>query len=779
MLERLNGKLPLIAIAGIGALSLGMGAAVWIRQSAPEASLGTTESAQPEVASPHPGGDSREADISLQLALLPPEERAVQLAQLADDADALRSYRARYLLAVDLINQGRGGGAIPLLQGLEEKYPVLAPYVLLRRGQAEQATGQTEQAIATWKQVLERHGTDPAAAEALFLLGAKDPAYQDQLLKTFPAHPRSIDLALQRLADDPNRSDTLPLLLLVARHGIYRPESEAVLDRLGTEFAPQLTPADWQTIGFGYWEQGRYKLAGPAYAKAEPSPRNLYRAGRGHQIGGQRTAAIAHYTRLDQAHPTAPETATGLLKLSDMVPLEQALGVLDQVIARFPDYAAEAMLKRVTVLEELNSAASAQQTRSTILTQHSSSTAAAELRWQYAQGAEDQGDLATALRWGQELLQQNPESEIAPDVGFWSGKWARTLGQADVAQGLFEQVITHYPESYYAWRSAVALGWNVGDFKTVRYKIPAVELPPQHSPLPTGSETLTELYLLGQHQSAWERWQVEFTNLQTPTVAEQFTDGLMRLGVGDNLDGIYMVSSLSWRDLPEDKAAYQALKQNPDYWKALYPFPFANLIQTWAQQRQLNPLLVTALIRQESRFEPTIRSAVGAAGLMQVMPSTADWIQSQTGIASYDLDHPNDNINLGTWYLDYTHREYDNHSLFAVASYNAGPGNVAEWISEGNFSDADEFVEKIPFPETKGYVQAVFGGYWNYLRLYNPEVARQVNEQATRQSRQSGQPPQKWLPQLTSKPSPKQADELSHLSRMALLPPISDSPVSH
>jgi soluble lytic murein transglycosylase len=150
------------------------------------------------------------------------------------------------------------------------------------------------------------------------------------------------------------------------------------------------------------------------------------------------------------------------------------------------------------------------------------------------------------------------------------------------------------------------------------------------------------------------------------------------------------------------------------------------LITTWSEERQLNPLLVASLIRQESRFQHKIRSGVGAAGLMQVMPATAEWIKARAGLETYDLNNPEDNIRLGTWYLDYTHREYDNHSLFAVASYNAGPGAVASWINRGGFVDADDFAEKIPYPETKGYVRAVFGGYWNYLRLYDPAIAEQV-----------------------------------------------------
>jgi soluble lytic murein transglycosylase len=202
----------------------------------------------------------------------------------------------------------------------------------------------------------------------------------------------------------------------------------------------------------------------------------------------------------------------------------------------------------------------------------------------------------------------------------------------------------------------------------------------------------------------------------------------MRQSQGDYLDGIYQVASLADGSTPEKQQAFAELGQRPDYWHGVYPFPYANLIQTWAAQRQINPLLVVALIRQESRFSPKIRSAVGATGLMQVMPDTARWIKQSTGLDGYDLTDPEDSIQLGTWYLDHTHAEYNNHSLFAVASYNAGPGNVAKWIQRGGYSDADDFAEKIPFPETKGYIRSVFGGYWNYLRLYDPGIAAQVKQ---------------------------------------------------
>ena len=207
-----------------------------------------------------------------------------------------------------------------------------------------------------------------------------------------------------------------------------------------------------------------------------------------------------------------------------------------------------------------------------------------------------------------------------PKRAFLLGKWALKQNQPDLASRSFEQVIRNHSETYYAWRSAVYLNWEVGDFDTVRTFTPSIAIPPRRSPLPTGSATLQELYLLGQNTDAWAHWQTEFDNPQQPTMSEQFTDGILRLGVGDNLNGIFMVSSLSWRDLPNEKQEYQQLRKNPEYWQAIYPFPFSDIIKNWAQARQLNPLLVTGLVRQESRFQPQIESVVGAVGLMQVMP---------------------------------------------------------------------------------------------------------------------------------------------------------------
>jgi soluble lytic murein transglycosylase len=351
----------------------------------------------------------------------------------------------------------------------------------------------------------------------------------------------------------------------------------------------------------------------------------------------------------------------------------------------------------------------------------------AEYRWNVAQKKAESGDLVEAWKWARAITLDVPDSNLAPKAAFWIGKWALQLNRQEEAEATFKHILTKYTHSYYAWRSAVLLGWDVGDFTTVRGKNPEIDQPNYRFIPPGGSDVFKELYRLGQNQDAWLLFQAEIGDRRELTVAEQFTEGLLKLAKNQNLNGINRISDLRNREDPQDQTEWQALRQTPEYWQALFPFPYQDQISTWSEKRDLNPLLVTGLIRQESRFESEIRSSAGATGLMQVMPATGEWVAGKIGLQEYKLTDPNDNINLGTWYLDHTHQEYNNNTLLAVASYNAGPGNVANWLKRYGFNDPDVFVEQIPFPETKGYVEAVLGNYWNYLRIYNPEISRLLN----------------------------------------------------
>ncbi len=659
-----------------------------------------------------------------------PEKRAEPLRKVAQSpqASADRS-RARYVLANDLLNANQPAEALKQLVDLEQEYPVLAASVLNKRAIALSKTNQTDAAKQTWQMLLSQYPEDPAAAEALYHLGEKEPKYWDQAIAKFPTHPRTVEIAKTRLKKQPKQ---LAPMLLLAKAELDSKDTPDRLDALVKDFGPQLKPQDWETVAFAYWESQKYDKAADAYARAPQTALNAYRAARGLHLSGK-PGGKQRYQLVVQQFAGTPEAGLALTRLAQVVEPQEALPYLDQVVAKYPDRAAKALLEKAKVLDQLRSSASATQVRQYLLDKYSDSEPAAEMRWILAQERAKAGDIKTAKQWAEAALTANPNQEVAAKAGFWAGKWAMQLGDSKQAGANFQQVIKDHPESYYAWRSAGFLGWNVGDFNSVRNLQPGIQQPKGRSALLAGSSTLQELHQLGQDQDAWGYWQVEHQNRAQPTVVEQFTDGIMRLNIGDNLDGLYMVSSLADREKPVEQQQYQGLKTQADYWQTLYPFPFESQITHWSQQNRLNPMLVTALIRQESRFEPQIKSTVGAAGLMQVMPETADFIAGKINAKGYNLLNPDDNIKLGTWYLNHTHDEYSGNSMLAVASYNAGPGAVSEWLAQSKTRDPDEFVEAIPYDETKGYVKSVFGNYWNYLRLYNRDISQRVAQVSPQQ----------------------------------------------
>ncbi|MFW6264116.1 MAG: transglycosylase SLT domain-containing protein, partial [Cyanobacteriota bacterium] len=606
------------------------------------------------------------------------------------------------------------------LEGLEQDYSVLAPYVLLRRLEAYSRLGNTEQVEATLQALRANYPQSPAVADALYQLGGE---YWETAIAQFPKHPRTHQIIRQRLKQNPN---SVELLKILAKYDADAPDVKAIRDRLVNQYASQLTPEDWEAIAKGYWDTWQYGKAGKAYSKAPRTPENLYRAGRGLHLGGERQKAREFYQTLINAFPDAEDTPLALRRLASLSSNSQALSYLDRVIENYPTQAGQALVEKANILDKLNSSQSAAQARELLLTQYASSDAAAEYRWNRAEKLGQQGKILEAWQWAHPITENNRDSSIAAEAAFWIGKWAAQLGKQDDARQSFEYVLRHHPQSYYAWRSAVLLGLDVGNFNSVRNINPQVNKPEHRPLLPAGSDSLRELYQLGQDSDAIALWRTELTNNNDLSVTEQFTDGLIRTASGKYLTGINQIWYLKDRQKPEEIAQWQTLRQQPDYWYGLFPLPYYDAIANWSQQRQVNPLLVISLMRQESRFEKEIRSVAGATGLMQVMPGTGQWVASKINLANYSLTNPEDSINLGTWYLGYTHDEYDNHSLLAVASYNAGPGNVAKWLRQYNISDPDLFIEKIPFSETKGYVEAVFGNYWNYLRLYNPEVAQMM-----------------------------------------------------
>ncbi|ELS01634.1 soluble lytic murein transglycosylase-like protein [Xenococcus sp. PCC 7305] len=665
------------------------------------------------------------------LVSLTPQQRANELVIIAEQTLPRNSsvkdrkltlntrHRAKFLLADDLLNQGQGEAALAYVQDLKRDYRMLAPYVLLQEAKAYKQMERPEQVDKIGQTILAKYPDSEVVPDVLKLLGVERPEYRQILIEKFPFHSVTHDLARELLQDNPEQ---WKLLLLLAKYS-REPDIDRLRDRLVLEYPSELTEADWEAIADGYWREEEHRKAADAYQLSADTPQNLYRTARGFHRNGNIHQAKRAYQKLISEYHDATETGSALLYLAGISGGYQGIFYLNKVVDKFPELTANALLSQSIIYNALGSTTLAQETRDKAFAEYGDSPIVLDYRWRKAKSLAAKGNYQAAWQWGKAIAKTNNVNSD-PKAIFWMGKWAQKLGNKAEAEQAFRKVLSLHPQSYYAWRSAVMLGWDVGNFSTLRQQQITLELSQNYAPLPLGSDVLQELYLLGQYESAWVRLQSEIVDPQKLTVKEQFSEAMLLQKLGNTRVGIQQIWSLAQRYSALDRIQWRSLRKTNAYWYGLFPFPYQEAIINQGKQQKLNPLLAISVMRKESTFDPKIDSRVGALGLMQVLPSTAKWVAQQTQLSEYDLLEPEDNIKIGTWYLARNHQRYENDSLLAIASYNAGTGNVRKWKRRYSLADPDTFVENIPFPETKDYVEGVFGNYWNYLRLYNPETKK-------------------------------------------------------
>jgi soluble lytic murein transglycosylase len=157
------------------------------------------------------------------------------------------------------------------------------------------------------------------------------------------------------------------------------------------------------------------------------------------------------------------------------------------------------------------------------------------------------------------------------------------------------------------------------------------------------------------------------------------------------------------------------------YWEALFPKPYWTDLRKYSVLNGLDPYLVASLIRQESEFNAGALSRANAVGLMQLLPKTGKSVAKQVKLKGYSapqLYTPAVNLELGTRYFKDMVDKYNGQFEYALAAYNAGTDRVGDWLGQGHYRDPQEFVESIPFTETREYVQAILRNASVYRQLY-------------------------------------------------------------
>lgn len=181
---------------------------------------------------------------------------------------------------------------------------------------------------------------------------------------------------------------------------------------------------------------------------------------------------------------------------------------------------------------------------------------------------------------------------------------------------------------------------------------------------------------------------------------------------GDPALSFRIARRFAWRLPSEQRGILPA-----GLWGVLFPFPYEDLIVRNAATYDVDPKLVTSVMRQESIFDRRIVSPVGAIGLMQIMPYTGEDIArrlNDTTFSEERLYEAEVNIRYGTFYLRELLKQFDDNLACAVSAYNGGPHNAKRWHERNKDLDFDLYVESVGFSETRNYVKKVLGNYWTY-----------------------------------------------------------------
>lgn len=198
--------------------------------------------------------------------------------------------------------------------------------------------------------------------------------------------------------------------------------------------------------------------------------------------------------------------------------------------------------------------------------------------------------------------------------------------------------------------------------------------------------------------------------------------------VGSLDDIMYLCTK--FEELGEYKSCVRLATKIPDTASAhyfLYPLAYNDSVKALSAQYSVDPFLVFSIMREESRFDAEVRSPAGAIGLMQLMPGTAFSIDRKLNLGirhSRDLTNIRKNLHIGIYYLSALIREFGAYPQ-AIAAYNAGEEAVRKWLLKGNYKSTDEFIEDIPYLETRNYVKRVLTTFFEYKRSYakDPNMA--------------------------------------------------------
>lgn len=636
-----------------------------------------------------------------------------------------------YRLGRGLAGLGQHDGAIELYLRADDLSDAADAVIAERLGESYDAIGDTENALAQWMRVYE----DPRTLRANRALTAQQIGDWYANNEEWAEAIEWYATALEGSVVESYRAG------LIYQQGIFANEAEqteraraywqAVLDEYPGESAAldamtQLeqvgrifTPLE---VGDLYLANGQATNASRAYVTALEDPVHVAdgHAGlaRASEESGNLSGAVAEWTKIIETHPERPELFPeawlniGRLEVERGATTE-GFAAWQTLVEQYPGsaFAGEALWVWGNVYRSSGSLEEAIAQWNSLATDYPDHSRRDDALWAMGLAQYTLEDFEEA----QTAFATLAEIDTRPTrATFWAGKSALAAGDEDAAQEFWEQTIAIKPVDYYALRAADLVAeneWTARGHREVT--LPDSMIAPDGEGLTDDGmvaqgELLTLMGENGRANSSFVIANAAYTN--NPAALWEIYQRLYAIGA-------YNAASDAARRLMS-AMEYTLLDAPPELVAMAYPMPYAPELVAATEGYDEDPLFVSAMIYQESRWQAGAQSSAAARGLLQVIPDTGRWVANRIGDRNFtpaDLYRPLTSLAYGTYYLDYCLDEFKDNPYMAIAAYNGGPGNARRWASE----DPDLFVERITFSETRSYIELIYTHYQAYIRAYS------------------------------------------------------------
>ena len=575
---------------------------------------------------------------------------------------------AAVVQANSMLAQNNAAGAIAMLEGKRTPY---RPDLELALGRAEAKVGKTSEAVAIFRRIYFSTPTAPEAAAA------------DSELEKIQSQT---SLAPPSFAERRLRAATLLEQHQAAQAAV---EYRQLLPDTPPEGRAEITLDLANALSLSGRQKDELDLL-----RRMPDP------------GGELGARRSYY----------------LLELSRSDP-KQVADIVDQLRANAPTspWFAEALLAAANVNLLRNDLPAATRFYAELVDRFPDGRHAPYSNWRAAWLAHLTGDEATSKTAIERQIESYPDSSEILAALYWGGRQAEDDHDLPKARAYYTTVAGRFGNDYYSALARARLhdlpaGGAVEDDPLLD-KIGDPPSPRRFATERPEDNLQLQKSLLLENSGLTEYAARELRSAGDKGSSDWRTAELVRLYTES---GRYALALETLKRAAPGYYSFSLAELPRGFWETLFPKPYWDQLKRSAAENKLDPFLVASLIRQESEFNPDAISYAQAIGLMQIVPSTGRKLAKEAKIRHFNesmLLDPNTNLELGARYLRHLLDKYDGQLEYALAAYNAGPEHVDGW-KNGHYHDIHEFVESIPFTQTREYVEAILRNQAMYEQLY-------------------------------------------------------------